>query len=234
MAFVSTRPLDLRTAAPFGISRWTHSEFARFVVELRDGDLVGLGEGAPNARYGEERERDMDLLADLAPDIADLEGPAGVEVFCEGLAAAGVPALRAGLSAAAWDLAGKAGRRARLADARPRPARRCGPRTPSPSARLRRCWRRRAPPPRSARSRSSSGSTATSTWRAVSSSSCRRRRSATTPTRGGTASGRRRPSRSSKTSTPSSSSSRCPRRTSRAWPGSRSARTSRCSPTRRC
>ena len=49
----------------------------------------------------------MDLLADLAPDIADLEGPAGVEVFCEGLAAAGVPALRAGLSAAAWDLAGQ-------------------------------------------------------------------------------------------------------------------------------
>ena len=106
MAFVSTRRLDLRTAAPFGISRWTHSEFARFVVELRDGALVGLGEGAPNARYGEERERDMDLLADLAPDIADLEGPAGVEMFCEGLAA-GVPALRAGLSAAAWDLAGK-------------------------------------------------------------------------------------------------------------------------------
>ena len=77
------------------------------MVELRDGDLVGRGEGAPNARYGEDRVRDMDLLADLAPEIADLEGPAGVEVFCEGLAAAGVPALRAGLSAAAWDLAGK-------------------------------------------------------------------------------------------------------------------------------
>ena len=106
-AFVSTRPFDLRTAAPFGISRWTHSDFERFVVELRDGDLVGLGEAAPNARYGEDRARDMDLLADLAPDIADLEGPAGVEMFCEGLAAAGVPALRAGLSAAAWDLAGK-------------------------------------------------------------------------------------------------------------------------------
>jgi L-Ala-D/L-Glu epimerase / N-acetyl-D-glutamate racemase len=107
MAFVSTHPFDLLTAAPFGISRWTRSEFPRFVVELRDGDLVGLGEGAPNARYGEERERDMDLLADLAPDIADLEGPAGVEAFCDGLAATGVPALRAGLSAAAWDLAGK-------------------------------------------------------------------------------------------------------------------------------
>ena len=49
----------------------------------------------------------MDLLADLAPEIADLQGPAGVEAFCETLEAAGVPALRAGLSAAAWDLAGK-------------------------------------------------------------------------------------------------------------------------------
>ena len=107
MAFVSTRAFDLRTAAPFGISRWTRSEFERFVVELRQGDLVGIGEGAPNARYGEDRERDMELLTDTAPEIADLEGPAGVEVFCESLAAAGVPALRAGLSAAAWDLAGK-------------------------------------------------------------------------------------------------------------------------------
>ncbi len=107
MAHVSTRAMDLRTAAPFGISRWTHSEFARFVVELRQGDLVGLGEGAPNARYGESREQDMELLKDLAPEIADLEGPAGVEMYCESLGGAGVPALRAGLSAAAWDLAGK-------------------------------------------------------------------------------------------------------------------------------
>lgn len=49
----------------------------------------------------------MDLLSDWAPEVADLEGPAGVEVYCESLAGAGVPALRAGLSAAAWDLAGK-------------------------------------------------------------------------------------------------------------------------------
>jgi L-alanine-DL-glutamate epimerase-like enolase superfamily enzyme len=107
MAYVSTRSLDLHTAAPFGISRWTHSDFQRFVVELRQGELIGLGEAAPNARYGEDRAQDMDLLNDWAPEIADLEGPAGVEMYCESLAGAGVPALRAGLSAAAWDLAGK-------------------------------------------------------------------------------------------------------------------------------
>ena len=107
MAHVSIRPFDLRTASPFGISRWTHGDFARFVVELREGDVAGLGEAAPNARYGEDRQRDAELLTALAPEIADLQGAAGVEAFCEVLAAEGVPALRAGLSAAAWDLAGK-------------------------------------------------------------------------------------------------------------------------------
>ena len=107
MAHISTHALDLSTAAPFGISRWTRGTFERFVVELRDHDVVGIGEAAPNARFGEDRGRDRDLLRDWAPEIADLEGAAGVEAFCESLSAAGVPALRAGLSAAAWDLAGK-------------------------------------------------------------------------------------------------------------------------------
>ena len=112
MPHASARELDLRTAAPFGISRWTHSEFADYVVELRAGEQVGRGEAAPNRRYGESREEGMAVLADLAPEIADLDGPAGVEALCDGLAgeagaAPAWPALRAGLSAAAWDLAGK-------------------------------------------------------------------------------------------------------------------------------
>jgi L-alanine-DL-glutamate epimerase-like enolase superfamily enzyme len=113
MAHVSARELDLRTAAPFGISRWTHSAFANYVVELRAGEHVGRGEAAPNRHYGESREEGMAVLADLASEIADLEGPAGVEALCdrlaagEGAAAPAWPALRAGLSAAAWDLAGK-------------------------------------------------------------------------------------------------------------------------------
>jgi L-alanine-DL-glutamate epimerase-like enolase superfamily enzyme len=113
VAHASARELDLRTAAPFGISRWTHSEFADYVVELRAGEQVGRGEAAPNRRYGESRAEGMAVLADLAAEIADLEGPAAVELLCdrlaagEGAAATAWPALRAGLSAAAWDLAGK-------------------------------------------------------------------------------------------------------------------------------
>ncbi|MEI6726090.1 MAG: dipeptide epimerase [Actinomycetes bacterium] len=112
MLHSQARPLDLHTAAPFGIARWTHSDFSNYVVELRQGGVTGFGEAAPNLRYGESRDEGMALLAGLAPEIADLEGPAGVEAFCDRLAADGGappawPALRAGLSAAAWDLAGK-------------------------------------------------------------------------------------------------------------------------------
>jgi len=113
IAHATARELDLRTAAPFGISRWTHSAFADYVVELRAGEYVGRGEAAPNRRYGESRDEGMAVLAELAPEIADLEGPAGVEALCdrlgadEGATAPAWPALRAGLSAAAWDLAGK-------------------------------------------------------------------------------------------------------------------------------
>ena len=121
MAFVSTRPLDLRTAAPFGISRWTHSDFERFVVELRDGDLVGLGEAAPNARYGEDRARDMDLLADLAPEIADLEGPGGRRGVLRGAGGGGRAGPAGRPQRRRVGPRRQAGRRARLADARPRP-----------------------------------------------------------------------------------------------------------------
>ncbi len=111
MLHVSSYPLDLVTASPFGLSRWTHSSFARMVVELRAGDVVGHGEAAPNARYGEDRDEDAAVLTGLAPELADLEGPAAVEALCERLAGEGhsprYPALRAALSAAAWDLAGK-------------------------------------------------------------------------------------------------------------------------------
>ncbi len=112
MLHLTARELDLRTAAPFGISRWARQEFADYVVELRAADgAVGAGEAAPNPRYGETREAGLALVRELALDVADLEGPAAVEELCEELADRAAdsawPALRAGLSAAAWDLAGK-------------------------------------------------------------------------------------------------------------------------------
>ena len=106
MTTIGLAPLDLATRAPFGIARWSHSEFADFVVTMTDGvGLTGFGEGAPNARYDETRDGDAAALEALAGALEAVEGVAAVEAFCA--AQRGFPALRGALSAAAWDLAGK-------------------------------------------------------------------------------------------------------------------------------
>jgi len=67
MATIGFAPLNLATRAPFGISRWSHSEFADFVVTMTDDDgLTGFGEGAPNERYQESRDDDAAALEELA------------------------------------------------------------------------------------------------------------------------------------------------------------------------
>ena len=106
MAAIGFAPLDLATRAPFGISRWSHSRFADFVVTMTDDDgLTGFGEGAPNARYHESRDDDAVALEQLSGVLEAVDGAAAVEAFCA--AQRGFPALRGALSAAAWDLAGK-------------------------------------------------------------------------------------------------------------------------------
>ena len=106
MTQIDLIPLDLATRTPFGISRWSHSEFANLCVTMTDETgLTGYGEGAPNARYNETRDDDAAALIDLAGALEAVEGVAAVEAFCA--AQPGFPALRDALSAAAWDLAGK-------------------------------------------------------------------------------------------------------------------------------
>jgi L-alanine-DL-glutamate epimerase-like enolase superfamily enzyme len=107
MAKLRYKLLDLETATPFGISRWTNSVFRNFYLELLDErGNVGRGEGAPNERYGESRRDDAARLKEVGGVVPRLQGPAAVEDFAAEHAA-DLPALRAALSAAAWDLAGK-------------------------------------------------------------------------------------------------------------------------------
>ena len=235
MIHVSTRAFDLRVAAPFGISRWTHSEFERFVVELREGGLVGHRRGGANARFGEEREPGEELLAGLAPEIAEAGGAGGDRGVLRpaGGTGGGRPALRAGLSAAAWDLAGK------------RPASRCGacsgcsgrpcsPPSPSPSGRRRR-WsrgrgrRRRVGPQGQARLRRRSGGGAQSLARELP-----EEESATTSTRAGRKSGRWRRSSVLAALGADSWSSRLPAAARGDGLAARARRPCRSSPTRRC
>lgn len=74
---VGWETLDLHTAQPFGIARWTHSVYPRTVVTFTHGGVVGRGEAAPNAFYGETRgtvEAVLPLLAEALIDPWDWAG----------------------------------------------------------------------------------------------------------------------------------------------------------------
>lgn len=74
---VGWETLDLHTAQPFGIARWTHSVYPRTVVTFTHGGVVGRGEAAPNAFYGETRgtvEAVLPLLAEALVDPWDWAG----------------------------------------------------------------------------------------------------------------------------------------------------------------
>ncbi len=69
--------LDLQTKRPFGIARWTHSVYPRTFVTFEQSGVVGHGEAAPNAFYGETRrtvEAVLPLLAEALTDPWDWDG----------------------------------------------------------------------------------------------------------------------------------------------------------------
>ncbi|ACO46062.2 dipeptide epimerase [Deinococcus deserti] len=68
---VSWETLDLHTAQPFGIARWTHSVYPRTFVTLTLDGRRGRGEAAPNAFYGETRGTVEAVLPLLAPALSD-------------------------------------------------------------------------------------------------------------------------------------------------------------------
>ena len=121
MTTIGFAPLDLATRAPFGIARWSHSEFADFVVTMTDGTgLTGFGEGAPNARYDETRDGDAAALEALAGALEAVEGVAAVEAFCA--AQPGFPRATRRPLGRRLGPRRQAGRRAGLGPARARPA----------------------------------------------------------------------------------------------------------------
>lgn len=63
--------LELQTAQPFGIARWTHSLYPRTFVTLEQDGLTGRGEAAPNAFYGETRGTVEAVLPYLARALTD-------------------------------------------------------------------------------------------------------------------------------------------------------------------
>ncbi|MDC0712520.1 dipeptide epimerase [Stigmatella sp. ncwal1] len=98
--------LPLRHA--WTIARGTSTSKRNVLVELRSGAHTGLGEAAPNVRYGESAETVLEALRVLAPVVAGRD-PRHFREVSEALQAAmpGHGAAKAAVDIALHDLAGK-------------------------------------------------------------------------------------------------------------------------------
>lgn len=105
---VAWETLDLHTAQPFGIARWTHSAYPRTLVSFEQDGLTGRGEAAPNAFYGETRgtvEAVLPLLAQALTDGWDWDGLHG---RMQARLPAGHPSVKCALEMAAVEWAARA------------------------------------------------------------------------------------------------------------------------------
>jgi L-alanine-DL-glutamate epimerase-like enolase superfamily enzyme len=104
---LNVRIIELPLRHSWTISRGTSTSKRNVLVELRDGNLVGVGEAAPNVRYGESAETVTEALQKLAP-VLDGD-PRHFRVLSERIEAAlpGNHAAKAALDIALHDLAGK-------------------------------------------------------------------------------------------------------------------------------
>src|SRR5260370_17995292 len=101
-------PLDLTLRSPFRIARGTQHVAHNVQVEVAYDGLVGLGEAAPSAFYGERRETVLSALPYLAEALGD--DPTFLEdattAFDRASPHANTPA-KAALHLALYDLLGK-------------------------------------------------------------------------------------------------------------------------------
>jgi L-alanine-DL-glutamate epimerase-like enolase superfamily enzyme len=98
---VLATPLDLPLVHPFKIARDEEKIARTVLIRVRSGDLEGLGEATPTARYAESVES---VIAYFATHVPAIENPYRLEALLHD----GVPpAARAGLDLALHDLIGK-------------------------------------------------------------------------------------------------------------------------------
>lgn len=108
-ARLSSRVIELRLRHAWTLSRNTSSTKRNVVVELHCDGVTGLGEAAPNVRFGESAETVLAALQAAAPIVAAVH-PSHVAELAARLKAA-LPeahAARCALDLAIWDWNGKA------------------------------------------------------------------------------------------------------------------------------
>jgi len=102
---LSWERISLETRLPFVIARWGYSGHENVVVSIADGELVGMGEAAPNRYYGESADTVVAALERYRPIVESAEAWS-VEATEAALLAAlrGNASARAALSSALHDL----------------------------------------------------------------------------------------------------------------------------------
>jgi len=98
------RPITLHLRTPFRLSRGSSEARRNVVCELADGAVVGRGEAAPIARYGESADSAAAALAAMTAALAE---PAAFATEAARLAVPGQRAAQAALDAALHDLAAR-------------------------------------------------------------------------------------------------------------------------------
>lgn len=93
----------LRTAQPFGIARWTHSDYPRTFVRIERDGVVGRGEAAPNAFYGETGATVEAVLPQLVTALTDPWDWQGLEAGLSARFPAGHPSAKCAVESAALE-----------------------------------------------------------------------------------------------------------------------------------
>jgi L-Ala-D/L-Glu epimerase len=104
---LSAEAYDLTLAQPFRIARSVQHEAHNVLVRVEADGLVGIGEGAPKAFYGESRAGALAAIAALTGELGD--DPLALEDITERMDAviAGNAAAKAAIEMALCDLAGQ-------------------------------------------------------------------------------------------------------------------------------
>ena len=96
--------LELELRHTFRLSRGASGSRRNVIVKLEHEGLVGLGEAAPIARYGQSAESSAVAVAQMAERLGD---PRAFDSAARRAAVPGQEAAEAALDIALWDLAGK-------------------------------------------------------------------------------------------------------------------------------
>jgi len=107
---VRSRRVDLELRHTFRLARGASDSRQNLLLELEHDGLVGLGEAAPIARYGQDWKSAAAAVDQMATRLGQLSQLSQLEAYrnaVPSVAVKGQPAAQAALDMAVWDLAGK-------------------------------------------------------------------------------------------------------------------------------